>query len=200
MAAGHAGCDTASGRRQQERPVVLRHVHVRAVYRAQGVGGVTIHARCCGHSCIPWGIATELQGPNVVWFEQQVLGPGPNYFVTNGYATLALNGTSATEAFHNQTGQQSWSGPVPDVVPVVCTDSPRPYNQGLRSGCTPTAAGPDQQADAERPWNHYFRPDRTDMGLAFQVGAITNSKLTYKSETDALVIGAIIRAMPLSSK
>ena len=95
------------------------HVHVGAVYTPQGVGGVTIHTRCCGHSCIPWGIATELQGPNVVWFEQQVLGPGPNYFVTNGYATLALNGTLGTEAFHNQTGQQSWSGPVPDVVPVV---------------------------------------------------------------------------------
>jgi hypothetical protein len=95
------------------------HVHVGAVYTPQRVGGVTIHARCCGHSCIPWGIATELQGPNVVWFEQQVLGPGPNYFVTNGYATLALNETSATEAFHNQTGQQSLSGPIPDVVPVV---------------------------------------------------------------------------------
>ena len=90
--------------------------------RRREFGGVTIHARCCGHSCIPWGIATDLQAPNapnVVWFEQQVLGPGPNYFVTNGYATLTLNGTSGTEAFRNQTGQQSWSGPIPDLVPVV---------------------------------------------------------------------------------
>ena len=89
------------------------HVHVGAVYRPQSVGGVAIHARCCGHSCIPWGIATDLQASNVIWFEQQMLKPGPNYFVTNGFATLALNGTSGTEAFHNQTGQQSWSGPIP---------------------------------------------------------------------------------------
>jgi hypothetical protein len=91
------------------------HVHVGAVYTPQSVGGVTIHARCCGHSCIPWGIATDLQGPDVVWFEKQVTKPGPNYFVTNGYATLALNGTSSTEAFHNQAGQQSWSGPIPQA-------------------------------------------------------------------------------------
>jgi hypothetical protein len=32
---------------------------------------------------------------------------------------LTLNGTSGTEAFRNQTGQQSWSGPIPDLVPVV---------------------------------------------------------------------------------
>jgi hypothetical protein len=50
-----------------------------------------------------------------VWFEKQVTKPGPNYFVTNGYATLALNGTSSTEAFHNQAGQQSWSGPIPQA-------------------------------------------------------------------------------------
>jgi hypothetical protein len=31
--------------------------------------------------------------------------------VTNGYATLTLNGPSFTESFWNQDGQQSWSGP-----------------------------------------------------------------------------------------
>jgi hypothetical protein len=89
------------------------HIHVGAVYTPQKVGGVTIYPRCCGHSCIPWGIATDLQAPNVVWFEQQVLKPGPNYFVTNGYATLALKGAALTEAFCNQTGKESWSKPFP---------------------------------------------------------------------------------------
>jgi hypothetical protein len=89
------------------------HVHVGAVYTPQSVGGVTIYPRCCGHSCIPWGVATELHAPNVVWFEQQVLGPGSNYFVTNGYATLALKGASLTEAFLNQHGKQSWTGHIP---------------------------------------------------------------------------------------
>jgi hypothetical protein len=88
------------------------HVHIGAVYKPQKVGGVTIYPRCCGHSCIPWGIATELNAPNVVWFEQKVLGPGQNYFVTNGYATLKLNGPSLTEAFMDQNGHQSWSGTV----------------------------------------------------------------------------------------
>jgi hypothetical protein len=89
------------------------HVHVGAVYTPQTVGAVTIYPRVCGHSCIPWGIATDLQAPNVVWFEQEVLQPGPNYFVTNGYATLAVNGASLTEAFCNQNGKQSWSAPFP---------------------------------------------------------------------------------------
>lgn len=88
------------------------HVHVGAVYKAQSVGGVTIYPRCCGHSCIPWGIATELHAPNVVWFEQKVLGPGQNYFVTNGYAMLTLNGPSLTEAFLDQNGKKSWPGTV----------------------------------------------------------------------------------------
>jgi hypothetical protein len=92
------------------------HVHVGAVYKPQTVGGVTIYPRCCGHSCIPWGIATELQTPNVLWFEQQVLGPGSDYFVTNGYATLALDGASLTEAFRNQTGKPSWTGHIGAVA------------------------------------------------------------------------------------
>ena len=78
------------------------HEHAGAVYKRQTVNGVTIHPRCCGHGCIPWGIATDLaQSAHVVWFEKQVLGPGPNYFVTNGYATLALSGGSLTEAIQS---------------------------------------------------------------------------------------------------
>lgn len=91
------------------------HVHAGAVYSWQTVNGITIYPRCCGHGCIPWGVSTELQeSGNVLWFENQVLpGGGDNYFVTNGYATLALNGTSLTEAFFNQNGVQSWSQPGP---------------------------------------------------------------------------------------
>ncbi len=88
------------------------HQHAGAVYAPQRVNGTTIYPRCCGHGCIPWGLATELsQSGNVLWFEKQDLGPGKNYFVTNGYATLTLNGASLTESFWNQNGKQSWPGP-----------------------------------------------------------------------------------------
>ena len=91
------------------------HVHAGAVYASQTIpgGGPTINSRCCGHGCIPWGIATEMQASNVLWFENTVVpsGPASNYFVNNGYAVLALNGTSLTETFHDQIGNQAW--PVP---------------------------------------------------------------------------------------
>jgi hypothetical protein len=88
------------------------HEHAGAVYKTQTLNGaVTIQPRCCGHGCIPWGIATDLNSPNVLWSEKEVLGPGTNYFVTNGYATLTLNGASLTEAFWNQNGKKSWPKP-----------------------------------------------------------------------------------------
>ncbi len=93
------------------------HVHVGAVYKPQIINGVTIYPRCCGHSCIPWGVASQLSSPQVQWSEQEVLGPGHNYFVTNGYATLTLSGISITETFYDQSGRSRWSGtwPVPKV-------------------------------------------------------------------------------------
>jgi len=85
------------------------HVHAGAVYAPRQVHGITISPRCCGHGCIPWGLASELaQSGKVLWFEKQNLGPGENYFVTNGYAKLTLNGASLTESFWNQNGKQSW--------------------------------------------------------------------------------------------
>ena len=87
------------------------HEHAGAVYAPQRVNGSTIYPRCCGHGCIPWGLTAELsQSRNVLWFEKENLGPGNNYFVTNGYATLTLSGASLKEFFWNQTGKQSWSG------------------------------------------------------------------------------------------
>lgn len=89
------------------------HVHAGAVYKPQIVNGITISPRCCGHGCIPWGVASELaQSAHVIWFEKEVLKPGgTNYFVTNGYATLTLNGASLTEAFFDQNGNRSWRKP-----------------------------------------------------------------------------------------
>jgi hypothetical protein len=46
----------------------------------------------------------------VLWFEKQDLGPGNNYFITNGYATLTPNGASLTESFYDQNGKESWPG------------------------------------------------------------------------------------------
>jgi hypothetical protein len=92
------------------------HVHVGAVYQPQIVNGVTIYGRCCGHGCIPWGIAKGLQANSVLWFEQEVLGPGSNYFVTNGYASLALSGGAMTETFYDQSGKTQWSEAWPSAA------------------------------------------------------------------------------------
>ena len=86
------------------------HEHVGAVYKPQRAGNVTILPRCCGHACIPWGTPSDLQGSSqVLWFEDEVLGPGSNYFVTNGFATLTLDGSSIQETFFNQSGQAHWN-------------------------------------------------------------------------------------------
>ncbi|MEZ5333107.1 MAG: hypothetical protein R2991_13905 [Thermoanaerobaculia bacterium] len=80
------------------------HVHVGAVYKPRTAGGATVHGRCCGHGCIPWGVASDLVSPGVAWAETQVVGPGPNYFVTNGFASLHLDGAKLAEAFYGQSG------------------------------------------------------------------------------------------------
>jgi hypothetical protein len=84
------------------------HEHAGAVYAPRQINGNTIYPRCCGHGCIPWGLATDLNSPNVLWYETQVLQPGPNFFVTNGYAALTLKGALLAEAFMNQEGTPSW--------------------------------------------------------------------------------------------
>jgi hypothetical protein len=97
------------------------HVHVGAIYKPQVINGITIYPRCCGHSCIPWGIAKDLSSPQVQWSEQEVLGPGHNYFVTNGYATLALSGASMTETFYDQSGKSQSSGRWPQPKAEAAT-------------------------------------------------------------------------------
>jgi hypothetical protein len=51
------------------------------------------------------------QAGKVSWFESKVLGPQANYFVANGYASLALSGAKLGESFWNQQGTVSWSSP-----------------------------------------------------------------------------------------
>ncbi len=88
------------------------HEHLAAVYTPHRAGDVTVLPRCCGHGCIPWGVASALDSPNVVWAEKEVLGPGTDYFVTNGFATLKLEGSSLTESFFGQTNTAPhWTHP-----------------------------------------------------------------------------------------
>lgn len=92
------------------------HQHAGAVYKPwtldgnNGANGITFYPRCCGHACVPWGLATDLQSDNVLWFETQVNEPGRKYFVANGYTTLALSGASMLERFYSQSGELHWSG------------------------------------------------------------------------------------------
>jgi hypothetical protein len=84
------------------------HEHMGVVYTDRDASGITIRPRCCGHGCIPWGVATGLNAPGVEWYEQTVLGPGNNYFVANGFATVALDDSSVSETFYRQDGAKSW--------------------------------------------------------------------------------------------
>lgn len=79
------------------------------VYTDRDASGITIRPRCCGHGCIPWGVATGLNASGVEWHEKTVLGPESNYFVANGFATVALDGSSISETFYRQDGAKSWS-------------------------------------------------------------------------------------------
>jgi hypothetical protein len=86
------------------------HEHMGVVYRDRVENEITIRPRCCGHGCIPWGVATGLQAPDVEWYEKTVPPPGGDYFVANGFATLTLDNSSISEAFYRQDGTESWSG------------------------------------------------------------------------------------------
>jgi|SRR5947209_8149957 len=84
------------------------HAHMGVVYPDRQASGITIRPRCCGHACIPWGLASELNTPRVDWYEKKLRGPGSNYFVTNGFATIALENASISETFYRQDGARSW--------------------------------------------------------------------------------------------
>jgi hypothetical protein len=85
------------------------HEHMGVVYKDSDANGLTIRPRCCGHGCIPWGVATGLQASGVEWYEKTVIPPGSDYFVANGFATVALDNSSISETFYRQDGAESWS-------------------------------------------------------------------------------------------
>jgi Calcineurin-like phosphoesterase len=82
------------------------HKHMAAVYTAQD-GGVL--CRCCGHGGLPWGQASELQNPNVEWYERRSANdPEIPERVLNGFAVLSLNGPNIQETFYDENGGVAW--------------------------------------------------------------------------------------------
>lgn len=88
------------------------HEHAGVVYAPRPAGGVTIHPRCCGHGCIPWGLASELeagtQAGDVLWYENTVIGPQDNYFVSNGYAWFGTM-NPLYEMFRGRNAAGEWA-------------------------------------------------------------------------------------------
>lgn len=91
------------------------HAHAAAVYTPQrgNESQALIASRVCGHGCVPWGSASDLtRGEShgaVAWYENTVLGPGHDYFVTNGFATLTTDGHSLVERFYGKDPSGSWT-------------------------------------------------------------------------------------------
>jgi hypothetical protein len=83
------------------------HNHAGVVYVKQSNG---VQCRCTGHAALPWGLATELQNPNVTWFENQSANdPSDPLRVLNGYTGITLNGASISEAFYDENGNPAWT-------------------------------------------------------------------------------------------
>ncbi len=84
------------------------HVHCAAVYKTSAAQGVA--CRCIGHGALPWGKASALASPNVEWYEYRLAGDHNDPVrVYNGFATLTLDGSSATETFYDETGGKAWT-------------------------------------------------------------------------------------------
>jgi hypothetical protein len=82
------------------------HVHAGAVYEPyQGV-----LCRCTGYAALPWGYASDLQNPNVAWFESRNAGdPEDNLRVLNGLTLLKLTGGTIEETYYDENGGVAWS-------------------------------------------------------------------------------------------
>jgi hypothetical protein len=82
------------------------HVHAGMVYQPQS----GVQCRCTGHAALPWGYASELDNPNVAWFEKRKAGdPDDNLRVLNGFAFLQLAGADMNETFYDENGGVAWS-------------------------------------------------------------------------------------------
>jgi hypothetical protein len=82
------------------------HVHAGMVYQPQS----GVQCRCAGHAALPWGYASELENPNVAWFEKRKAGdPDDNLRVLNGFTLLQLAGADMNETFYDENGGVAWS-------------------------------------------------------------------------------------------
>jgi hypothetical protein len=83
------------------------HVHVGAVYTPQANGTL---CRCAGHGALPQGLASELNNPNVLWFEHSPATEPPGTVrVLNGCVLLQFAGQSLTETFFDENGSTAWA-------------------------------------------------------------------------------------------
>jgi hypothetical protein len=81
------------------------HLHVGVVYRNRDPQGHNVACRCCGHGALPWGQATELDNPNVLWYEKRSANdPDVPQRVLNGFAMLSLDGPDINEVFYDEEG------------------------------------------------------------------------------------------------
>jgi hypothetical protein len=84
------------------------HVHAGVVYQPKN----GVQCRCAGHGALPWGYASELDNPNVAWFEKRNAGdPGDTLRVFNGFTFLQLTGASVNETFYDENGGVAWTTP-----------------------------------------------------------------------------------------
>ena len=70
-----------------------------------------IHARCVGHSAIPWGKGSDFftgSGSNIEWFEATPMPDNPP-LTMNGLMSVTLNGTKITENYYTQTGTETYT-------------------------------------------------------------------------------------------
>ncbi len=86
------------------------HAHAGVVYQPQPQGPVNVLCRCCGHSALPWGKASELaNNPNVLWYENRpAKDPDIPQRVFNGFAVLYLDGPNINEVFYDENGGAAW--------------------------------------------------------------------------------------------
>jgi hypothetical protein len=85
------------------------HVHAGVVYKPLPAYNGLL-CRCVGHSAIPWGLASDLQGSAAVqWFENRNANdPADPLRVYNGFALLQLDGPNIAETFYDENGGIAW--------------------------------------------------------------------------------------------
>lgn len=85
------------------------HIHAGAAYQPHSNGAASVLCRCCGHGALPWGQASELDNPNVLWYEKRSANdPDIPERVLNGFAMLYLHGPDIEEVFYDENGSAAW--------------------------------------------------------------------------------------------